>query len=138
MADQEVALMAHLMRRAAFGASRDEIEARAAQGYDKTVEELLTPNNQPGVEEDLMFRLQPSFYQAAAIEVNVQQWVYRMINDPSPAPGKDGAVLARDLLCRPQQRSTAAGKWARWLPCSGKTAWATSGTSFTSFPPTQG
>ena len=82
MANQDVALMAHLMRRAAFGASRDEIEARAAQGYDKTVEELLTPKDQPGIEEDLMFRLQPSYYQAAAIEVNVQQWVYRMINDP--------------------------------------------------------
>ena len=82
MADQDVALMAHLMRRAAFGASRDEIEARAAQGYDKTVEEFLTPQEQPGIEEDLMFRLQPAYYQAAAIEVNVQQWVYRMINDP--------------------------------------------------------
>ena len=82
MADQDIALMAHLLRRAAFGASRDEIEARAAQGYDKTVEEFLTPQDQPGVQEDLMFRLQPAYYQAAAIEVNVQQWVYRMINDP--------------------------------------------------------
>ena len=82
MAEQDIALMAHLLRRAAFGASRDEIEARAAQGYDKTVEEFLTPKDQPGIEEDLMFRLQPSYYQAAAIEVNVQQWVYRMINDP--------------------------------------------------------
>ena len=33
MAEQDVALMAHLLRRAGFGASRDEIEARAAQGY---------------------------------------------------------------------------------------------------------
>ena len=82
MADQDVALMAHLLRRAAFGASRDEIEDRAAQGYDKTVEELLNPGNQPWIDEDLMFRYQPSYYQAAAIEVNIQQWVYRMINDP--------------------------------------------------------
>ena len=82
MADQDVALMAHLMRRAAFGASRDEIEARAAQGYDKTVEEFLTPNDQPGIEEDLMLRFHPSYYEAATIEANVQQWVYRMINDP--------------------------------------------------------
>ena len=37
-----------MTRRAAFGASRDEIEARAAQGYDKTVEELLDPGSQPG------------------------------------------------------------------------------------------
>jgi len=82
MADQDVALMAHLLRRAAFGASRDEIEAKAAQGYDNVVAELLNPGSQPGVEEDLMYRLQPSYYQAAAIEVNTQQWIYRMINDP--------------------------------------------------------
>ncbi len=82
MADQDVALMAHLLRRAGFGASRDEIEDRAARGYDETVDELLDPGSQPGIEEDLMFRLQPAYYQAAAIEVNVQQWVYRMVNDP--------------------------------------------------------
>jgi uncharacterized protein (DUF1800 family) len=82
MAEQDIALMAHLMRRGAFGASRDEIETRAAQGYDKTVEELLNPEGQPELEEDLLFRLNPSYYQAAAIENNVQMWIYRMINNP--------------------------------------------------------
>ena len=37
----DIALMAHLMRRAGFGAGRDELEARIAKGYDATVEELL-------------------------------------------------------------------------------------------------
>ena len=37
----DLALMAHLMRRAGFGASRDELETRTAKGYDATVEELL-------------------------------------------------------------------------------------------------
>ena len=37
----DIALMAHLMRRAGFGAGRDELEARVAKGYDATVEELL-------------------------------------------------------------------------------------------------
>ena len=32
MADADLALMAHLMRRAGFGASRDELEARTAKG----------------------------------------------------------------------------------------------------------
>ena len=82
MADQDVGLMAHLMRRAAFGASRDEIEARVARGYDRTVEELLNPQDQPDVEHDLMLRMHPSYYQAGAIEVNVQSWIYRMINTP--------------------------------------------------------
>ena len=82
MVTQDVTLMAHLLRRAAFGASRDEIEARAAKGYDATVEEFLTPQDQPALEEDLLFRLQPSYYQAAAIENNVQMWIFRMINNP--------------------------------------------------------
>ena len=83
MAEKDVALMAHLLRRAAFGASRDEIDARAAQGYDKTVEELLNPGSQPGLEEDLIWRLQPAWYDgAASMEHNVQHWIYRMINSP--------------------------------------------------------
>ena len=82
MAEQDVALMAHLLRRAGFGASRDEIEAKTAQGYDKTVEDLLNPQSQPDIEQDLVYRLQPAFYEPAAIESNVQNWVYRMINTP--------------------------------------------------------
>ena len=40
MADQDTALMAHLMRRAGFGATREELETRVAKGYEATVEEL--------------------------------------------------------------------------------------------------
>jgi uncharacterized protein (DUF1800 family) len=82
MTDQNVALMAHLMRRAGFGASRAELEELAAQGYDNVVGVLLNPESQPNIDEDLMMRYFPSFYQAAAIEVNIQNWVYRMINTP--------------------------------------------------------
>ncbi|MCH7712494.1 MAG: DUF1800 domain-containing protein [Chloroflexi bacterium] len=82
MAEQDVALMAHLLRRAGFGASRDEIEAKTAQGYDATVQALLHPDDQPGIEDDLVMRYQPSYHEAAAIENNVQSWLFRMINSP--------------------------------------------------------
>jgi len=82
MTDQNIALMAHLLRRAGFGASREEIEAKAAQGYDATVEELLNPEAQPALDEDLMYRHHPAYNHSAAIETNVQQWMYRMINNP--------------------------------------------------------
>ncbi len=82
MADQDIALTAHLLRRAGFGASREEIEAKAAKGYDATVEELLNPGSQPAIDEDLMLRYHPAYNHAPAIESNVQQWVYRMINNP--------------------------------------------------------
>ena len=45
MASENIALMAHLMRRAGFGASREELEARAARGYEATVEELIRTIN---------------------------------------------------------------------------------------------
>jgi len=51
---EDIALMAHLLRRAGFGASRAEVEAKAAQGYHAVVEELLHPEAQPSLEEDLM------------------------------------------------------------------------------------
>ena len=43
MASLDIALMAHLMRRAGFGAARQELEDRAAKGYEATVEELIDP-----------------------------------------------------------------------------------------------
>jgi uncharacterized protein (DUF1800 family) len=82
MPNQDIALMTHLLRRAGFGASRDEVEAKAAQGYEHIVEELLNPESQPSIEEDIMFRYQPAYNEPAAIETNVQQWLYYMINNP--------------------------------------------------------
>jgi uncharacterized protein (DUF1800 family) len=82
MANHDIDLMAHLLRRAGFGASRAEIEAQAAKGYETVVEELLSPVTQPAVEEDLMMRYHPSYNHSAAIEMNVQNWLYRMINSP--------------------------------------------------------
>jgi uncharacterized protein (DUF1800 family) len=82
MPDQKIALMAHLLRRAGFGASRADIEAKAAQGYDATVEALLNPASQPALDEDLMYRCHPAYNHSGNIQTNVQEWVYRMINNP--------------------------------------------------------
>jgi len=80
MADSDIALMAHLMRRAGFGATRDELEALVANGYEATVEELLHPENQPDVDFDLMERYLPEYGNLGAIDFNQQAWMYRMIN----------------------------------------------------------
>jgi hypothetical protein len=56
----DIALMAHLMRRAGFGAGRDELEARVAKGYEATVEELLHPETQPPVDVYTLLRYQPA------------------------------------------------------------------------------
>ena len=82
MPGQDIALMAHLLRRAGFGASRSEIEDKAAEGYEATVEDMLNPSAQPMIDEDLMLRYHPTYNHAGAIEINTQNWVYRMINSP--------------------------------------------------------
>ena len=98
VSQEEIALMAHLLRRAGFGASRDEIEARAQQGYDSVVEELLNPADDPGIDEDLMYRAYPSYFDKAAIETGQTEIVYRMINNKHQLKEKM-ALFWHTILC---------------------------------------
>ena len=89
MASQnDIALMAHLMRRAGFGASREELEARAAKGYEATVEELLHPETQPAVDKDILYRYFPGFEGAAAPLHAQAEWAYWMIQTKRPLEEK--------------------------------------------------
>ena len=60
MADQKIDLMAHLMRRAGFGAAREELEARAEKGYEATVEELVNPQ-EDAVDKYEFYRYHPGY-----------------------------------------------------------------------------
>ena len=46
-ATADIDLMAHLMRRAGFGATREEIEENLDLGYENVVERLLHPSGRP-------------------------------------------------------------------------------------------
>ena len=81
-------LMAHLFRRAGFGATRDELEAALARGYEATVEELLHPEAQPDLEYDLIYRFYPDIKEAREIDVTQSMWLYRMINTKRPLEEK--------------------------------------------------
>jgi hypothetical protein len=81
-------LMAHLFRRAGFGATQDELEAALARGYEATVELLLHPEDQPEVDEDLMFRYYVDFHESRKIDSAMSHWVYRMINTSRPLEEK--------------------------------------------------
>jgi len=85
---EDIALMAHLMRRAGFGAGRDEIEARAAKGYEATVEELLHPEAKPDLEYDLIYRYYVDMKESRQIDPAQSFWVYRMINTQRPLEEK--------------------------------------------------
>ena len=80
MSDQDIALMAHLMRRAGFGATRDELETRVAKGYEATVEELLSTEEQEELDRNEMMRYHP--------------WAWR----PGTLPGMGAAEWLHDLV----------------------------------------
>ena len=56
MATTDLSLIAHLMRRAGFGATRDELEQLAGQSYEDIVEDLLHPDRFPEVADDIVIR----------------------------------------------------------------------------------
>ena len=87
-ADNDLRSMAHLMRRAGFGATRDELEPLAGQGYDVTVEKLLDPDSQPELDMDELYRYLPQA-ESSFVGLHVQtDWMYRMVNTPRPLQEK--------------------------------------------------
>ena len=89
MAHNDIALMAHLMRRAGFGATREELEARLAKGYEATVEELLHPEEQPPVDRYELLRYHPWTWKPGTIQgMGASEWLYYMINTERPLEEK--------------------------------------------------
>ena len=76
MPEQDVATMAHLMRRAGFGAARKQLEELAARPYEDVVEDLLHPDRFPEVEEALVER-----YMGFDPVIGAA-WIYRMLASP--------------------------------------------------------
>ena len=85
---QEMALMAHLLRRAGFGATVEELERYAAQGYEATVEELLHPELAPVLDEDVLRRYHLDQNSLMLIESSQAYWLYRIINTRRPLEEK--------------------------------------------------
>ncbi len=90
MANKDIALMAHLMRRAGFGASYEELEARAAKGYEATVEELLDPaaHGVAPVDPYLLFRYHPMVEAPGAPPYGQMNFMYHMISTERPLEEK--------------------------------------------------
>ena len=86
MADDRIALMAHLMRRAGFGATRDELEAKVANGYEATVEDLLYPGEANTMPEDIILRVFLQNDEGAG--GGAIDWTYRMLTTSNPLEEK--------------------------------------------------
>ena len=98
MPENDLALMAHLFRRAGFGATREELEACCANGYEATVEELLDPEGQPPWENDIEWRYFPDFMDTIPTQVCQAKWIYRMINTTRPLEEKI-TLFWHGILC---------------------------------------
>ena len=88
MSDTDIALMAHLLRRAGFGATRDDLGLYLEKGYEATVEELLNPGERQSLPDDLIRRYhvdQSELRQVTSVAAN---WLYRMVTTEAPLEEK--------------------------------------------------
>jgi uncharacterized protein (DUF1800 family) len=81
-------LMGHLLRRAGFGATPDEVDAAVAQGYEATVEQLLHPEWYEPLDIDLSYRYYIEAREARQPHSAQANWIYRMINTRRPLEEK--------------------------------------------------
>ena len=88
MSNSDMALMAHLLRRAGFGATRAELEDYVALGYEATVERLIHPADPQSMPDDIIQRFHVDHYELRMVESAGAYWLYRMITTRCPLEEK--------------------------------------------------
>ena len=88
MSTQDVTLMAHLMRRAGFSATRSELEKFLDKGYAQTVEDLLSPGDPGNMPDDLIRRYHVEQSELRELSGAGAYWLYRMITTNNPLEEK--------------------------------------------------
>ena len=71
-------LLAHLLRRAGFGATFQELDRYSQLSYEAVVDQLLHPELQPAIEEDVLERYYIDWKESRNIEGALTESVYRM------------------------------------------------------------
>ena len=84
MSRSDIELIAHLMRRAGFGATRRELDAYAARGYEAVVEDLLNPQDTEWLGDDMVRRFDLEASGMINAPGSARNWVYRMITTNAP------------------------------------------------------
>ena len=82
--DNDIGLIAHLMRRAGFGANREQIGMHANAGYQNTVEALLYPGEEDRMDDHLIRRFHPELSGMMGPNAPGQNWLYRMATTSAP------------------------------------------------------
>ena len=85
---KDVSLMAHLMRRAGFGATRNELEGYMADGYEATVDNLLDPGESGHMPDDIIRRYHVDQSELRQLDGAGAYWLYRMLTTSNPLEEK--------------------------------------------------
>lgn len=80
----DISLVAHLMRRAAFGAPAWQLEQLAERSYEDLVQDLVQIARFERPEEDLLDRFHLEDAAEERIHTSSRRWFFRMINSPRP------------------------------------------------------
>ena len=88
MGRQDTELMGHLMRRAGFGAARDEIEERVQHGYAATVDTLLDPGDAQWLGDFIVRRFDLEASGMINYPGAARKWLYRMVTSTAPLQEK--------------------------------------------------
>ena len=88
MGNDDIELISHLMRRAGFGVTRDQLETYAASGYEAAVESLLDPGEEQRMGDDLIRRFQPELSGMLNQNSSGPNWLYRMATTNAPLQEK--------------------------------------------------
>ena len=81
---RDVELIAHLMRRAGFGATRDELEAFSERGYEDTVNDLVHPTDTSWAGSYLVRRFHYEQSGMMTPHGAPAYWLYRLITTKAP------------------------------------------------------
>ena len=83
-------LVAHLMRRAGFGATPSELDRLTAEKtYEEIVDDLVTPERFEELDQSYIDR----YYGGEPVAVHVGKWIYRMANTQRPLEEKMSLFL---------------------------------------------
>ena len=88
MSSPDMHLMAHLLRRAGFGATRGEIEDYVLKGYEATVENLLNPGEACNIPDDVLRRYHVDMGESRFPDTAGAYWMYRMVTTQNPLEEK--------------------------------------------------
>ena len=86
MSSEERHLIAHLARRAGFGATPEELDRYEEIGYEALVEEFLEPEDSRHIPDDLIFRRHVDLHTMQGH--NAAYWAYRLISTQCPLEEK--------------------------------------------------